>query len=244
MNQKLFEWVDQKQLSIAAMINALDKGQHFAFSRCGDGEFDAILKEPGANCDGHKYYPELGEWLEKTLNAWKYANFENYYMGIHYGARNGEQTVDWLYKNRFKKSRHFCDNSVFHNAFVDRKLESLFDILATKQVVVVGPQILQEQTRIPVEHYIEVDEKDSWHDRGRVQDELNAMNLDGKIVLFCSGPPTPVFIHDQIINGNVVDHDQPMRLSLPLKTTLIDFGCSFDPYAGRETRSFHKKVQL
>lgn len=48
-------------------VSEVLSGNKVSFARFGDGEFFCIAGRNGNNCDGHKYYPDLGERLKEVL---------------------------------------------------------------------------------------------------------------------------------------------------------------------------------
>src|SRR5210317_64019 len=94
--RQIQDYVLQNLLNTEQMTDKIRSGIHFAFSRMGDGEFDCILGNTGANCDGHEYYKEMGIELGDIIEWWSEAQPENYYLGLHVSKRIGPQTVNWL----------------------------------------------------------------------------------------------------------------------------------------------------
>ncbi|MBP8137467.1 MAG: hypothetical protein KAY61_04620, partial [Candidatus Eisenbacteria bacterium] len=56
-----------EDLPLEAFVTPLEKGEPYSFTRFGDGEWYAILGAPGANADGHQYFPQLGSDLREVL---------------------------------------------------------------------------------------------------------------------------------------------------------------------------------
>lgn len=232
--ERLQNWIDFDLLSIEEMTRKLLAFEDFSLSRYGDGEFDAMLKPiyrhmkvGEANCDNHKYYPDMGKALRESLIGWNVEDNPNHYAGIHFSDRIGSETTNWLLDNGFSEKKPFTDNSVFHIALVEGKMDRFYEALKSRKVVLVGPRRLKQQSLIKVEEFIEVPDTNSWLDRIKVWNKLLSLDLFQRVVIFCSGPPTPVFIND-----------------LPRKDkTLIDFGSTLDPNVGVHSRSFHKKLK-
>ncbi len=234
--KQLFNKVDNQMLSIPVMADKIKNGEHFVFSRYGDGEFDAMVGTPGknceaANCDNHEYFKEMGTALELVLIDWKINRLGNYYMGLHWSKRIGKETLDWLDSYGFDDTVKFANNSVFHNALVDRSIEMVYRALEGKKVILVGPKRLSQQAKIEIEEFIEVPETNSWLSHDKIVSNILDLELKDRIVLFCSGPPTAVFI----------DYVYSMT---PDECTLIDFGSTLDPNIGVHSRSFHRKHKL
>ncbi len=233
--QKLFERVDLNLLTVKKMADKITNGEHFAFSRYGDGEFDAMVGTIGvdclaANCDGHEYFPEMGRQLGAVLINWKNLGKPNYYIGIHWSDRIGQKTLNWLNKNSFPAGLKFANNSEFHNTLVTGEIEIFYKALEGKRVILVAPKRLKQQTKIEIEGFIEVAETNSWLDREKVKEGLLKAGLTDTIVLFCVGLPAALFIDDIAQKG--------------FNCTLLDFGSTLDPNIGVHSRSFHRKHNL
>lgn len=233
--KQLHDWIDFNMLTVPVMTEKIRNGEHFAFARYGDGEFDGMVGTPedwqhgkNSNCDGHVYFPEMGAALKRALLDWKEANDPNYFTAIHWGDRVGHATYRWLKLMKFDTNRKFADNSVFHIALKEKRLDDFYKALKDRDVIIVGNQRVRNQTILDPIEYVVCAETNSWHDREKVVTKLLSMNLKNKVVLFCSGPPTGVFIND------VWKHEK--------QTTLIDYGSNFDPNVGVNSRNFHKKL--
>ena len=106
--KSLKDLIDFELLSFDTIIDDIESGQHFSLARYGDGEFNAILEKPGANCDGHAYYPSMGLELGLTLNS-----RPPYYLGLHQSAKIQHETISWLRHNDLIDIT-FVSNAVFH----------------------------------------------------------------------------------------------------------------------------------
>jgi hypothetical protein len=233
--KELHDWIDFDMLTVPVMTDKINNGKYFAFARYGDGEFDAMVGTPtewqhgeNSNCDGHVYFPEMGSALKRSLLDWRDSNEDNYYAGIHWGDRIGKQTYDWLKQMDFDEQRKFADNSVFHIALKEKRLHDFYEALKEKEVVIVSNRHVRNQTILNPVEYINCPETNSWNDREKIIKALLKVGVKNRVVLFCSGPPTGVFIND--------------IWQIEKETTLIDYGSNFDPNVGINSRNFHKKL--
>lgn len=212
--------------SFADILDKLKNKEHFSFSRWGDGEWIAVTgirsldKNGGlrSNCDGHKYFGSLRVALEEVL-----MDSPKYYMGFQPLARRvmGDKIDEWLAQRNINID--WCNTEYFHNAsqkgvFFEPFMESIKD----RDVLLVGNESLSKLGF----DMVTVPQVNCWKDRDRIVDEIGSKMKD--VVLFCSGMPSNVWIH-QLHNENV---------------TLIDMGSVFDPYCGRNTRSYHHKLEV
>jgi len=95
------------------------------FSRWGDGEWNCILGKHGENCDGHKYYSDLGVRLGDVLTS----NPE-YFLGLQSFAieKNGFEINDWIQAHGLE-NRAWSDADIFHNASIDGELQEIFRMI-------------------------------------------------------------------------------------------------------------------
>jgi hypothetical protein len=191
------------------IIDNLENGVNFSFSRFGDGEFNCMNGKKGANCDGHEYFPNLGEALNR---AWS--------------DPRGVVAVQRLARKQFKIEGAYPDADVIHRASIDGELKSLFTVFNQRldDLILVGPTRL----RIDGCRFIEVPLKNAWSDYERVKRELSATVFMGDVVLYCCGMMAEVLIWD----------------FYSTKYTQIDLGSVLDPYAGVQSRTYHKKLKL
>lgn len=196
---------------------------HLAFSRWGDGEWHAVLGRKGRNCDRHRYYENLGQALGNVLRGHEP---KNYCLGMQSHARNtmGEDIDRWLKINT--PPIEWVDADILHIAAWDGQLSPFVDALRSSGWVLVGPDILgvmrpDEHIRVPI--------LDAWMDRERVLAEcLDAMaaNRD-RVFVFCASMMSNWLIH---VLWYASDH----------RSTLIDAGSVFDPWAGRLRRTYQR----
>jgi len=191
----------------------------FAFSRWGDGEWLNIRKAPGQNCDGNIYYHDLGDELKKIVSV-----KQDYYLGAQdykkfnlFSDVENYQNQDWL------------DADVFHKASMNGELDNLIDTLKEIEVAYIGNISLKELSFIDT--FVSIPYKNVWKFREKVVELIKSTISDHhKTYLFSAGMATNVFIHE-LWNYNK-------------QNTYIDVGSIFDPYVGRNTRSYHKNLNI
>lgn len=233
--KQLHDWIDFDMLTVPVMTDKIRNGEYFVFARYGDGEFDAMVGTPqewqhgiNKNCDGHEYFPDMGAALKRSLLDWRDAKESNYYAGIHWGDRVGPATYRWLINMQFDEERKFADNSVFHIALKEKRLDDFYSALKEREVIIVGNKRLKNQSILKPIDFVVCKETNSWYDRKKIHTQLLEIGVRNRVVLFCSGPPTGVFIND------IWQKEK--------ETTLIDYGSNFDPNIGVNSRNFHKKL--
>jgi hypothetical protein len=207
-------------------IQKIKAREPLSFSRWGDGEWKAVFDSPGANCDGHEYFPDMNEALRQVL-----ISQPKYIMGMQNFAvrRMGDQIEQFLLDHDLNIDWKNAD--VFHHASIKGRFDSFIESLkeSESRVFLVGPECLNGLKFI--DHFIKVSDKNCWKDRAFVVKTLDYQltGSDHAIVLFCASMASNVMIDD------LYKHDGP-------KHTLLDMGSVFMPYVGIANRSYHKDV--
>ena len=178
------------------LIDKLNNREPFSFSRFGDGEFACMLYRSGANCDGHKYFPDLGERLNQ---AWKDKR------GIVGTQRYGQAMYPIF-------THTGIDADVLHKASINGELQEFMDSLIYKgnDIILVGPKRLIGV--VPSRTFIEVPLKNAWEQYDYILEMIQFHIQKWDIVLYCCGMMAEVLIHDlhdkkltQIDCGSVFD---------------------------------------
>jgi len=221
-------------------IQKIKNKEPFSFSRFGDGEWASILNartEPGAkNADGHAFFPEMGEALRQVL-----LSKPKYYLGMQRFAledRYPEEIKKFIEDNQLQDIQ-WCNADVWHHASIKGYFDEFFDTTKDKKIIFVGPDYLTAEFRLskfPYSLRVSVPDKDCWLQKDkiveRIKDTLSLYNekdQEGEIVLFCASMPAKVMIHE-------------LYQQFGHQHTLIDCGSVFDPYVGKASRSYHKKI--
>lgn len=209
----------------------LTEGKPFALSRYGDGEWYAILGRQGQNCDGHSYFPDLGEDLRRSLLTRQRGRFF-YALGPLAKREVGDEARRWLADNHAPAiAWHHTDT--FIEASIEGRLWPLVQALRGQRVLYVGPDYLHRAQTVAglfsVEAWVSVPQTNAYlHKVELLQATFRAMHTASPTVIgFSAGMLSNVLI-DRL--WRVGGH-----------TTLIDFGSVFDGYAGRISRSYHKR---
>ena len=169
------------------IIHNLYQKKNFSFSRFGDGEWNCMLGKHGANCDGHTYFSDLGEALQK---AWD--------------EPRGVVAVQRLAREQFKIEGDHPDADVIHRASINGELDSLFTALSDKDVVLVGPKHLSK-LGYPWTHVI-TDTKNAWMQHRSVKTTLQMWLDMDVVILYCCGMMAEVLIWE-LYNENFTQID-------------------------------------
>lgn len=209
-------------LTFDIMLNMIRESIPFSYARFGDGEWNAILqKKPGGrNCDGHEYFPELGQALRRVLEE-----RPDYYLGLQNLAREqntGNKEFDWLVA-----LNHWTDNEILHRASIKGRLKEFFAALTGCRVIMVGNPSL---ANVPFRYdwLIEIPVNDCWTKYELTKASIGSFIKRGDVVLYSASMMSEVLIHDFKDAG----------------ITQIDCGSVFDPYVGKQTRTYHKNLHL
>ncbi len=198
----------------------IKNGENFAFSRYGDGEWNAIYQDSGRpfNCDRHQYFPDMGKRLKAIIES-----KPDYMMGLQPLAVQQRPFLIELHPN-------WVNSDVLHNASIDEGLNTFYDAIKGKEIRLIAPEYLADiDLYFHWEEHILVPDVDCWMGYDRLLAVLKTMALDSnQIFLFCASMMTNVLIDD--------------LYKLNRNNTYIDCGSIFDVYVGKQTRTYHKKL--
>lgn len=209
----------------------LKKGESFKFARYGDGEFNAIYGKRGANCDGHQYFPDLGQKLRASLER-----KPDYIVGLQPLTLASDL---WLQIQKDFPNVKWVDADCIHNASIDGRLQKLFasmqrvdrlGIGMQRQIMVVGPPHIATVANIlNVDNY-RLPTKNCWTEFDKVVAWVNqtARRNNYPVVLLSASMMSEVIIDE-------------FRYS---EITLIDMGSVLDPYCGVKSRRYHHKLNI
>ena len=188
----------------------------FAFSRWGDGEWATVSlnQTDKQNCDGNKYYLELGQKLRSIVST-----KQDYYMG--------HQNVNgYTLKDEFPQE--WVNSDILHELNQMNSMHYVFEIFENLDVVLVGNESLG---KLPfVNDHIEIPYNNVWLQYGEVLNKIKSKieNNKRKTFLFAAGMCSEVFIHELWLHNK--------------NNTYMDIGSAFDPYVGRKTRRYHHQL--
>jgi hypothetical protein len=212
---------------LSRYVDLMRAGAPFSFSRFGDGEWSAVFGKEGKNCDGHEYFPALGNDLRQALLG-PLPYF--YAMQPRAIKTEGREIRSFLLSHRVRIEWH--DSDVFHNANGAGRLYPFVRQLRNMKVVLVGPAYLRaiRETVFDYAHFIEVPHTNCYEKK----DSLLAEILE---YARSSGPA--VFAFSASMTANVLIHDLFPRLGATC--WLLDLGSLWDVYAGNNSRLYFEK---
>lgn len=210
------------ELSFDTIVENLKEGKPFSWSRWGDGEWSCILqtRKGGKNCDGHTYFPELGEALKDILES-----KPEYYLGLQRLATEQNEANPEF--KRLQNLNTWCDNELLHRASIKGRFNEFLEALEGKKVIIVGNESLR---KLPIKyvHFVDIPLKDCWMSYHKTLIELRSNTYLDSVILYAASMMTNVLIDD------LYDID----------LTQIDCGSVFDPYVNRHTRTYHKNLKI
>ena len=202
-------------------LERIINNEHFKYARYNDGELIAIIGNTPhkTNCDGHQYFPEMGQELKQALLDYKYC--EEYVL----------ESFDYWY-NTLPHTRQIVDElksfnpdlCFLHTDFIrisheqePEKFIQLLEELKKKNLVIVGPWYLTELKRFFNFTHIEVPLKNCYTVKDIIISQIQEINdgSDNNFYLFSASMPTKVVI-------DVFKDDD--------KNTYLDWGSVWDTF--------------
>jgi len=206
--------------------------QPVTFSRWGDGEWYSVFgRDRGQNCDGHRYFPQMGAELKNVLLA-----KPPYVLGLQGLARRvfDGRIESWIDQN-YLNVLDWIDADVFHNASQARTFGPMLEALRSVPLVMVGPPHLSRLKKfLGYREFITVPPKNSYISRDHLLREVKAATESlpvGSVVSFSAGMPAKLLIHE-------------MHAWAGQRLSLIDFGSVWDPYAGVKSRKYMRDMTV
>jgi hypothetical protein len=205
-----------------AMVSQMNRGEPFSFARYGDGEFNAIFQvRPGAkNCDGHSYFPSMGAELERSLDEPR---------PYHYGLqRAGVMTSLQEQVEARWGDIPWRDAAAFHYASIFGHLFPVVAALKQKKVLMVGPRYLKDLPFVNGGHVV-IPEVNCYREKDRILADIRGMlqSRGAQVVAFSASMVSDILIYE-------------LYPEYGEAKWLIDFGSVWEPYVGRQNRTYHK----
>lgn len=212
-------------------LNKIKNNEHFRYSRFNDGELIAIIGQSpqGANCDGHKYFPEMGKELKDVLL--NYGFNENYILESFdhwYNVLSYIRTV--LHQLKISNP----ELSFLHTDFIrisheeePEKFIKLLEILKKKELVIVGPSYLKKMDKHFKFRFIDVPLKNCYREKDRIIKDIKKISDIENDVFFLFSASMPANI--------IIDRFDDNR------NTYLDWGSVWDTFYNSREYPFIKK---
>jgi len=222
-----------KELTFEQLVEKIKEKEPFSFSRFGDGEWNAIFKKEGGNCDGHEYYPDLGDELSAIVRSQ-----QKYYMGMQPMATRIQGDRISEFTELHKLNLDWVNADILHKASIKGKIYDFFDVLKGTPVVMAAPIYLKTINKyFDYNEFVEIPEKNCWLQRNRLSYELSKIcnryknKNEHAVVLIIASMAANVLV-DELYKqyGDLI--------------TFIDTGSVLDPYVGIKTRTYHNDLNI
>ena len=208
------------------IIRKVNEVEHFTFVRYGDGEWALMLKkEP-------KYSQILANWnytissiggiLLKILKS-----SPEYFFGVQPLAYSlWKEDIDKAIPDNVR----VMDADILHKKSLLGDIDDFFESLKKRNVILVGPEYLQELNLFEFEHVISP-MKYIWSERIMIKNDVERylQKMKDPVVLYSAGVASKVMIDN-------------LYFPYKGKITQLDTGSLFDPYAGVSSRKYHSEV--
>lgn len=222
-----------KSKGLEFYVDKLRKGEPFAFTRYGNGEWDCILRKAETTHSGSQDLtaPRLRENLVNSIvNAYCSDDYLLALQSLGTLKRLGllDSVEHWLKVNTSSLTWYAAD--VFHNACRDGLLAPLVRQLQNRRLVIVGPAHLRHLTIFDhLNYFIEVPARNCWTERRYIETSLLRTVQPGTVVSISAGPTTKPMIH---------------WLYPRFRDTafLIDFGSLWDVFVDKPSRNYQRRM--
>jgi len=219
-------------LDLGAILKKLaDADKPFTFSRWGDGEWRALLRKnkPGArNCDGHQFFPEMGNELRKVL-----IDKPPYLLGMqNFSKRLYGTAIDRFLTENNLTDLKWVNADVFHYGVIYGDRKGIVDTVKARKLLIVGPPHLKSLNKsgLPYWDYVPVAPRDCY---------LNLRDTFRQVVAKAESQKDPLLIS--------ISASMPAEILCDMlfkrfgdKHTIVDFGSLWDPLVGKLSRTYMK----
>lgn len=173
-------------ITFEELCNKLVSGERFALSRWNDGEQNCIDGKGTHNCDGHKYFDDLGKALKDITQK-----PQRYYMaaGIFWD-KSKYPNIKW------------SNGRIFVDEYVANEITKLFEILKNIPCAIVGNSQFRDFDEFAFEHIL-ISDKNCWLDYKNIRD--NILNSSHEVILCCAGMMTKVLVDELWDKKTIID---------------------------------------
>ena len=207
-------------------IDLLKSDKKFSFTRWGDGEWLCTFGASGANCDGHSYFLEMRNGLNRALD-----NPKGYFLATWPQTESMMTNVWDTIQDRLEYSdtKKWVDASVWEEAAMNGNLKDFIEQLEKMDFIVVSESSKRE---LPMNYsdFIEVPETNCFLEKERIKEEM---------VLMCDKYDLPVFGLSASMATNVIVDE--LYDEIGDSCWMIDLGSIWEPFLKNpvHARSYH-----
>ena len=145
-------------------INKIKNNEYFSYSRWNDGEWYCFQKKEGQNCDGHKYFHKLADYLLialKNKNNLIESNNERYIFesGLWWDKI---ENLENIYKSNNLKV-NFLRNDLIHKIKLNpKKWIDMINTISSRFTVIIGHSYVKKYTKLKYKEFIDIPEKNCF----------------------------------------------------------------------------------
>ena len=202
-----------QNIPLSFYCSRLDAGENFKFLRFGDGEFHCYLgNDIVIGKNEHEVYPKLTNKVRSIVDNLNPS---------HYNALQPFSLTIPAFQSIIPDI-NWLNADVFHNASEAGELAPFFRSLQKRDVVLVSNWEKRKFNK--TWEFVEVDSRNSFDNFDMVMNKI-VKDWGGRVYLFAASRLSVPVIYDG-----------------PEDCTMIDIGSLLDPYIGRVTRGYHKRM--
>lgn len=218
---------------LADFVGLIQRGEPFALSRWGDGEWQSIFGQVrGTDAHGHAYFPQLAVDLALVLES-----RPSYLLALprEVDALYGDNVVSWLARRRLT-DLDWVAGDVFRDASRAGRLGPLVDALnAAPALVLVGPPHLAKLKGplLDYDEFVTVPPRNAYLAfKGVLRDTLAASESrpDGTVIAVSAGMPAKLLVHE-------------LHRRLGRRHQIIDFGSLWDYHVGAGANGHRRRAR-
>jgi hypothetical protein len=211
------------------LADLTDSSKPFSFSRWGDGEWRSVLSPGGnnTNCDGHKFFPAMGEQLRQILFKKPTYRIGMQPLAIKLFAAH----IDKFLRDALLTDLQWYDSDVFHKGAIYGKLDQIVQAVASRKVLLVGPKHLAK-VPFPCWKQVFVPSKNVY-----LRLESILRQVDGLL----AGKEEPVLVSISASMPAEIMVDRLHKKYGHLHT-IVDFGSLWDPLVGVKSRTYMRDM--
>lgn len=223
--------MDLKYKNVEWYVDKINRKEYFSFLRFGDGEWNAIQRKKGHNCDKHEYYRGMGKRLKAAAKKGTVAMSGEYVIGW-------QTETDLLQRKNvqeFVGKQRIVDADVFHKASEAGELRPIVDVMRKKHVCFVGPKHLRllKNKGVPYKGFVEIPSRNCYLNIAHIEQQIReyATYVSNHDVLYAISASMAA----EVIIADLYD-------TIGKENWMIDYGSLWDVYAGKLSRGYHRRI--
>ena len=222
--------ISDDYMSYPVILRKINKVKNFTLMRYQDGEWTCMLKiEPHFKNKIPKYGTEIGPLGDVLLDIIK--EKPKYYISVNAGTFYERAGLVWDY---IKDIRNLFVGEIFRGVSVDKGLDDFIGVLKNRRVILVGPDWLTKLEGFDRQHII------TPFGTLFKEETIKRLNKEVGDVIEKYKKENPVILYSCSFPAKIMGHKFYKQYGETI--TQIDVGAIWDPYCGKPTRPYYKKV--